>query len=60
MKMKRGSTENIWVERPLHLQETRQFWQDMLKQEVEHNMYTKMIKDQKEELKDLCQMEWEN
>ena len=40
-------------------QETRQFWQNILKQEVGHNENAQWIKEKEEELKELIQMEWE-
>ena len=50
--------QKIQSEKPPDLQETKQFWQTILKQEVEHNENAQWIKEQGQEPKELIQMEW--
>ena len=51
--------QNIQTERPPGPQETKQFWQYIPEQEVEHNENAQWIKEQEQELKEVIQMEWE-
>ena len=47
----------IHIEKPSNIREVKKFWQNILVQEVKYNVGAQWIKD-KEELKDVKQMEW--
>ena len=48
------------TEKPPDIGEVKKFWQNVLEQEVKHNEDAQWIKDQKEELQQINQMEWKN
>ena len=50
--------KNIEVEKPPDAEENKQFWQNILEEEVIHNENAEWIKDQEGELNDLEEMEW--
>ena len=49
--------KTIQTKKPLDIGKVKKFWQNILKQEVKHNEVAKWIKDQKEELQQINQME---
>ena len=55
--LKRMRKKNIQIEKPLDLQKTKQSWQEILEEEVEHNKQAQKTKEQEQELTNLTQME---
>ena len=52
--------KTIQTEKSPDIGEVKKFWQNILEQEVKHNEYTQLIKDQEEELQQINQMEWKD
>ena len=51
--------QNIQTEKPQDLLKTKQFWQNILEQEMEHNESAQLVKEQEQDLKELIQLELE-
>ena len=52
--------KTIHIKKPPDIGEVKKFWQNILEQEVKHNEDAQWIKDQKEELQQINQMEWKD
>ena len=50
--------KTIQIEKPSDIGVVKNFWQNILEQEVKHNEDVQWIKDQEEELQQINQMEW--